>query len=151
MTILNYFQATDHIASSGQPTKEQFNDIASEAYDVVINLAMPDHKNSIDNEGSLVTALGMTYIHIPVPFDAPSEADFATFSGYMDALESKKVWVHCIVNARVSAFLFRYLQASRRFSATEAKTPVLEQWLPQMDNVWKEFISRAPEQLQKTT
>ncbi|MEP4484979.1 MAG: protein tyrosine phosphatase family protein [Halioglobus sp.] len=147
MTILNYFQVTEHIASSGQPTEEQFNDIASDAYEVVINLAMPDHKNSIANEGSLVTSLGMTYIHIPVPFDAPSEEDFARFSGYMDALENKKVWVHCIVNARVSAFLFRYLQANRGFSAADAKTPLLEQWLPQMDNVWKEFIRRAPEQL----
>ncbi len=147
MAILNHFQVTDSIASSGQPTQEQFNEIASDAYDVIINLAMPDHKNSIANEGSLVTSLGMTYIHIPVPFDAPSEAHFARFSGYMDTLENQKVWVHCIVNARVSAFLFRYLQTNRRLSAAQAKTPLLEQWLPQMDSVWQEFISRAPEQL----
>ena len=147
MTILNHFQVTDDIASSGQPTVAQIKEIASGGYDTIINLAMPDHENSIANEGSLVTSLGMTYIHIPVPFDAPSEDHFAEFSGYMDVLSDKRVWVHCIVNARVSAFLFRYLQKNRSFTAAQAKTPILEQWMPQMDNVWKAFISHAPEQL----
>ena len=145
--ILNHFQVTDDIASSGQPTAQQFDEIASGGYHAIINLAMPNGENSIANEGSLVTSLGMTYIHIPVPFDAPNEEHFVTFSGYMDTLKDKKVWVHCMVNARVSAFLFRYLQKNRGFTAAEAKTPILEQWLPQMDNVWKEFIGHAPEQL----
>ena len=147
MAILNHFQVTDYIASSGQPTVGQFEEIASAGYDAIINLAMPDHENSIADEGSLVTLLGMTYIHIPVPFDAPNEEHFSTFCGYMDALKDKKVWVHCIVNARVSAFLFRYLQKNRSFTAAEAKTPILELWIPQMDDVWKAFISQAPEQL----
>jgi protein tyrosine phosphatase (PTP) superfamily phosphohydrolase (DUF442 family) len=147
MTILNQFQVTAGIASSGQPLDVQVADIASAGYDVVINLAMPDNENSIANEGSIVAALAMTYIHIPVPFDAPTEEHFARFSGYMDSLRDKKVWVHCVVNARVSAFLFRYLQASRDLSVAEATTPVLVAWLPKMDDVWKEFISHAPEQL----
>jgi protein tyrosine phosphatase (PTP) superfamily phosphohydrolase (DUF442 family) len=147
MSILNYYQVTDDIASSGQPTEDQFDEIAKGGYEVIINLAMPDHENSIATEGNIVTSLCMTYIHIPVPFDAPSEDHFATFSSYMDALKEKKVWVHCVVNARVSAFLFRYLQNNRGFSAAEAKTPILEQWMPQMDDVWKEFISNAREQL----
>ena len=146
MDILNYYQVTNKIASSGQPTEGQIDDIAVKGYDVIINLAMPDHENSLDNEGSMITSHGMTYIHIPVPFDDPNEDQFSVFSGCMDALEGKKVWVHCIVNARVSAFLFRYLQTNRGFSAEESKTPILEQWLPQMDEVWKAFISNAPEQ-----
>lgn len=147
MDILNQFQVTENIASSGQPTENQIQSIASLGYDVLINLAMPEHENSIANEGSLVAALGMTYIHIPVPFDAPNHDHLETFSGYMDALERKKVWVHCIVNARVSAFLFCYLQQNRGLSAEDAATPLLKQWLPTMDDVWKEFISIAPHQL----
>jgi protein tyrosine phosphatase (PTP) superfamily phosphohydrolase (DUF442 family) len=146
MDILNQYHVTENIASSGQPDEAQIEQIASEGYYAVINLAMPDHKKSLANEGGIVTSLGMTYIHIPVPFEAPNEEHLVTFSGYMDVLEAKKVWVHCIVNARVSAFLFRYLQANRGLSAAEAKTPILEQWLPQMDKIWKEFISHAPEQ-----
>ena len=147
MDILNHHDVTADIASSGQPSAAQFKEIAASGYQVVINLAMPDHDNAIANEGSIVTSLGLTYIHIPVSFDAPTDDQLATFSGYMDTLERKKVWVHCIVNARVSAFLFCYLQKNRGLSAEQSATPLLEQWLPQMDKVWKEFISQAPAQL----
>ena len=108
---------------------------------------MPDHEKSIPNEGAVVTSLGMVYIHIPVPFDAPNEDHYQTFSGYMDAMKNKKVWIHCIVNARVSAFLFRYLQESRGLPAAEAKSPVLVNWLPEMDTTWRDFIDRAPDKV----
>ncbi|TQV84000.1 phosphatase [Exilibacterium tricleocarpae] len=147
MSILNQFQITDKIASSGQPTEAQFEEIAANGYEAVINLAMPDHKNAVVNEGSIVTSLGMAYIHIPVPFDAPNQDHLAVFSGCMDTLKNKKVWVHCVVNARVSAFLFCYLQKQRGLSAQASVTPILERWLPEMDAVWREFISHAPEQL----
>ena len=143
MAIFNYYQVTDKIASSGQPTESEFYDISEKKYAVIINLAMPDHTKSIANEGSIVTSLGMRYIHIPVPFDSPSENDFLIFSKFMDSLKEENVWIHCIVNARVSAFLFRYLQVSRGFSADEARTPILKKWLPKMDDVWKKFISKG--------
>lgn len=140
MTILNQYEVSDEITTSGQPAEEEFATISDSGHDVVINLAMPDHENSIPNEGEIVTALGMTYIHIPVPFDAPKEHHYEMFCGYMDALKDKKVWVHCIVNARVSAFLFRYLPSHRGYSKVQATTPVLEAWLPQMDKAWSKFI-----------
>lgn len=147
MDILNQFQVTDNIACSGQPDEAQLEWIASNDYEAVINLAMPDHKKSIPNEGGIVTSLGMTYIHIPVPFECPTEDHMAAFSAYMDALEGNRVWVHCIVNARVSAFLFRYLQANRQWSALQSATPLLRQWLPEMNAVWRDFLSHAPDQL----
>ena len=52
MSIFNYFQVTDNIASSGQPTSNQFDEIAEDGYSAIINLAMPDHENSIATEGS---------------------------------------------------------------------------------------------------
>ncbi len=146
MAILNQFEVSDGITTSGQPKADEFSVISDTGHEVVINLAMPEHEDSIPNEGQIVTALGMTYIHIPVPFDAPDEYQYRMFCGYMDALAERKVWVHCIVNARVSAFLFRSLQTHRGYSAAQARTPVLKAWLPQMDEVWSGFIAHAPEQ-----
>ena len=105
------------------------------------------HENSIASEGSIVTSLDMTYIR-PVRLDAPADGHFAEFCGYMDSLKDRKVWVHWIVNARVSAFLSRYLQERYNFSALETATPLLLRWLPSMDEVWKELISLAPQQLE---
>ena len=147
MDILNQVQICDLICSSGQPTERQFSEIASAGYECVINLAMPDHEQSLDNEGAIVTSLGMTYIHIPVPFDAPTEKHLLAFSGYMNSMKDRKVWVHCIVNARVSAFLFRYLQQHLGLPPENAVTPILEAWIPSMDNVWRDFIGYTPTDL----
>ena len=147
MEINNRFQITPSICTSGQPTYVQFEEIASDGYECVINLAMPDHEQSIPSEGSIVSSFGMTYIHLPVPFDAPTKAHLDEFSALMDGLANKKVWVHCVVNARVSAFLFCYLQAKRGMSPVDAATPILRQWLPKMDATWRRFIEYAPAQL----
>ena len=104
---------------------------------------MPEHKQSICTEGSLVTTLGMTIMHIPVSFDAPSENHYREYTGYMDALKDRKDWVHCIVNSRVSALFFHYLQKAQGFSARKVASPLLKAWMPEMDEVWKEFINRA--------
>ena len=141
MKIKNYFKITDNICTSGQPSEQQFKEIASKGYEAVINLAMPDSEHSLPNEGKTVTSLGLTYIHIPVPFESPETDHIESFSGYMNVLKNKKVWVHCIVNARVSAFLYCYLQKERGLSQQEATTPLLTKWLPTMDSVWKDFIA----------
>lgn len=146
MAILNEFHFNDRLATSGQPSAEDFGNIGRMGFDAVINLAMPDHEQSLANEGTLVTAQGMAYVHIPVPFDAPTEEHYQSFCGVMQAWQRKRLWVHCIVNARVSAFLFRYLQDYAEHTAERAQSPLLEQWLPQMDEVWNRFIAQAPVQ-----
>lgn len=141
MDVLNQVTISENLATSGQPSEGQLKEIAEAGFEVVINLAMPDHENSIDSEGSIVTSLGMTYIHLPVPFDAPTDAHFDEFSNYINALKNKKVWVHCIVNARVSAFFYRYFKsAPPDQTRDQTDNPVLQTWLPNMDDVWKKFI-----------
>jgi len=70
-TGTNYYQMTESIATAGQPTQDQFLEIKETGVKVVINLAMPDGANALADEGSIVSRLGMVYIHIPVPWEAP--------------------------------------------------------------------------------
>lgn len=139
--ITNYVQMTDDIGSSGQPTREQFEDIAAAGYDAVINLALPDSDHAIADEGSVVTGLGMSFCHIPVDFAAPTVDELKQFIGVMQALEGRKVWVHCVVNARVSAFLYHYLGKVRKLDLAACRSPILEKWEPRMDDVWKAFLA----------
>lgn len=139
--ITNYVQMTDDIGSSGQPTRDQFRDIADAGYQAVINLALPDSDHAIPDEGSVVTSLGMSFCHIPVDFAAPTAQDLEQFIGVMQALKGRKVWVHCVVNARVSAFLYHYLSKVRRLDPAACRSPILEKWEPQMDDVWKAFLA----------
>ena len=139
--VINFFQITDTIGTGGQPSVSQLYDIAQNGYDVVINLATHNSENAIDNEGSIVASLGMTYIHIPVPFEAPTPEHLRKFFRFMNGLSEEKVFVHCAVNARVSAFVFKYLTMERKMQAEKATTPLLAQWLPQMNLIWKNFLS----------
>ena len=139
--VINFFQITDTIGTGGQPSVSQLYDIAQNGYNVVINLATHNSGNAIENEGSIVASLGMTYIHIPVPFEAPTPEHLRKFFGFMNELSEEKVFVHCAVNARVSAFVFKYLTMERKMQAEKATTPLLAQWLPQMNLIWKNFLS----------
>ena len=74
-------------------------------------------------------------------FENPKASDLKLFIGVMEALQGHKVWVHCVVNARVSAFVFKYLTMVKGVDDEAAKTQLLHTWLPQMDNVWRNFLS----------
>ena len=78
-TILNFHLMTNTIGTAGQPTKTQFEDVRNANFSVVVNLAMPDSPNALPDEGMVVSSLDITYIHIPVPWDAPSVSHVEVF------------------------------------------------------------------------
>ena len=143
--IRNYVQLLDRVATSGQPEAHQFKLISREGYTTVINLAMPDHPDSIPNEGEIVTELGMTYVHLPVPFDAPLRAHVRKFCLLLDSVGEEQVWVHCIMNYRVSAFMWHYLTSVVGMDELEARSPMFDHWKP--DDVWAELINWSPREI----
>ncbi len=145
--IKNFVQLTDDVGTSGQPKRDQFHLIAQHGYAAVVNLALPTSEHAIADEGSVVTGLGMSYVHIPVEFTQPTIEDLRTFCGAMQALQGNRVWVHCVVNARVSAFMYLYLKHVRGVDDAAARSPVLDRWQPKMEPVWAEFIALSREQV----
>jgi protein tyrosine phosphatase (PTP) superfamily phosphohydrolase (DUF442 family) len=145
--ILNQIQMTETISTSGQPTREQFSQIAEAGFKAVVNLGMPNSDNAIPDEGKVVTELGMQYVHIPVPFDNPNADHLKSFLHTMRGLEGERVWVHCVVNARVSAFMYQYLRFEKGYEVDAAKNDLLKSWEPEMDAVWKRFMSLNQEDI----
>ncbi|MEM7077624.1 MAG: protein tyrosine phosphatase family protein [Pseudomonadota bacterium] len=141
--IYNFEQLRDNVSTSGQPRAEEFASLRAHGVDAVINLALPTSDNALDNEGSLVTNLGMSYHQIPVDFAAPTEDELRVFGALLDGLAHKNVHVHCAMNLRVSAFMFRYL-TERGVDDAAATTVIMRRWLPKMDAVWRAF-SRHPD------
>lgn len=138
--ILNFHEMTDQIAIGGQPTVSQLAQVADAGYSVVVNLAMHDSDNAIPEEGSVTASLGMSYIHIPVPSDAPTSTHVRKFFNVMDAFEGEKVFVHCVVSGRVSAFINRYMMLRKGASAEQATSPLLQRWLPAMEKPWTSIM-----------
>jgi protein tyrosine phosphatase (PTP) superfamily phosphohydrolase (DUF442 family) len=147
--IKNFVQLTPDVGTAGQPTREQFGAIADAGFGAVINLALPTSDHAIPDEGNVVTRLGMRYVHIPVDFANPTVDDLKTFVGTMQALDGKRVFVHCVVNARVSAFMYLYLKHVRGLDDAAARSPVLERWQPQMDETWQRFLTIDPSQFSR--
>ena len=143
--IENYIQVSDRIASSGQPEAHQFADIAEAGFEAVINLAMPDSDNAIPEEGNIVTSLEMTYVHIPVPFEAPDVSHLRAFIKVMEAFSHRKVWIHCVFNYRVSAFLYQYQRLVHGVQPHEAKKVMLPSWEP--DDIWQRFMELSDEEV----
>ena len=143
--ITNYLLVSKRIASSGQPEDHQFKYIAKADSQVVINLAMPNSENAIPEEGNIVTAHKMVYVHIPVPFDAPKVDHLRKFIKIMNAFSEQKVWVHCVVNYRVSAFLYQYLQMIEGAPEEQAKKAILPSWQP--NEVWQRFMAIARDEV----
>ena len=136
--IYNFRAVGDKLGTAGQPTQAQLQMIKENGFEAVINLALPTSDNAIANEGSLVAGLGMSYVHIPVDFKAPTARDFRAFSGVMEAFGDRRVFVHCAANMRVSAFVFLYRVLCERVAVQEAERDLHAIWQP--DEVWSRFI-----------
>lgn len=137
--IINYIPVTDQLATSGQPTPMQIDAIAEAGYDCVINLALHDSTDALYEEGGMVSEAGMSYFHIPVPFDAPTAEHLRLFLNIMKALEGKKIWLHCAYNWRASAFVYHYKRKVLGITALdELEMLVVQQWKP--DEAWLAFL-----------
>jgi protein tyrosine phosphatase (PTP) superfamily phosphohydrolase (DUF442 family) len=137
--ILNYRFISDNLCTAGQPSQQQFELILEAGFEAVINLALLISDNALDNEGSIVAALGMAYVQLPVNFKAPSDRNFHDFCHMMDLYKDRKVFVHCAANLRVSAFVYLYRVLRQNTPVPEAEGDLLAIWQP--NEVWTKFMN----------
>jgi protein tyrosine phosphatase (PTP) superfamily phosphohydrolase (DUF442 family) len=138
--IFNFQSVTTNLGTAGQPTSEQFDAVKEAGYEVVINLAMGNTPRDLPNEPRLLAAHGIDYVHIPVVFDAPTDNDLNQFFEAMDANQDKKCFVHCIANARVSAFVMLYRVLRQGVPVEEADATMRRIWQP--NPTWQAFIDK---------
>lgn len=137
----SFLAMTERFGTAGQPSAEQFELVAKSGYDTVINLAKADSPGALPDEAERVQRLGLEYVHIPVEFGAPAREDLRRFFEAVDARPGRRLFVHCIANKRVSAFLFLYRVLRLGERVSEAELALHRIWVP--DAVWQEFIDRS--------
>lgn len=136
--IYHFLQISEKLATAGRPTEEQLAMLKEAGYGVVINLALPNQPHALLNEAEVVAALGMKYINIPVVFSGPTADDLDQTMDALDAHADQKVFLHCIANYRVAAFVYLYRVLRLGVPKEEAKVQLYQVWQP--DEVWAEFI-----------
>ncbi|MCD8486648.1 MAG: protein tyrosine phosphatase family protein [Desertifilum sp.] len=141
--IYNYLPLSDSIGTGGQPTVEQFAELKQAGYEVVVNLALPTSTNAIPDEAKIVASQGMGYVHIPVEWENPTLEDIQRFFATLQANAEKRVFVHCAMNMRVSAFMYLYRRLQQQVDEDAARRSLEEIWTP--NPTWERFIAQVLE------
>ena len=147
--IFNYVKIDDHISTAGQPTEEQLHDAAAEGFTAIINLAPVNPPYTPADEAGLARQLGLTYIHIPVAWNNPADADFAAFEQAMSATAAQRTLIHCVANFRVTAFYTLYAQKHLGWSAAEADALRDRIWTGSDYPVWEAFVARKRAEIEQ--
>ena len=146
--IYNVREVDDRMMTSGQPSEDQLRAVAAAGFDTVVNLAPHDSENALSDEAELVSALGMTYHHLPVVWANPTEADFAAFEQVMaDLPPNARTLVHCAANFRVSAFYGLYAIKHLGWSLDQAEAFRAPVWKGSDYPIWEAFISKMQRRL----
>ena len=145
--IYHYLKVTDELITAGQPTEAHLQSAAAEGFRTVINLATINPRYSLKDEAGLVQSLGMTYHHLPVEWEHPTEKDFEDFEGLLKGLPPGKTLIHCAANFRVTAFYALY--ALKNLGWTEAQAEAFRALMWQGSNfpVWEKFMSEMKARL----
>jgi NAD+ diphosphatase len=136
--IYAFREIDPRLGTAGQPTAEQIRAVRAGGYQTVINLLPADNKRALANERELVEEQGLRYHYLPVVWEAPTAQDFAQFCEVMQAEAGRRVFVHCVANSRVSAFVFLYRVLKLGVAREVAEHDMLAVWQP--DEVWSRFI-----------
>ena len=145
--ILNWRRWSDQITLSGQPSEAELVELRDAGVRHVVNLGPHDNKGALPDEAGSLAALGLEYHYIPVDFEHPTDADFGRFCAILRDLDGQRTHVHCIYNARVSAFFYRYANEGRGGESCEAFALMDSIWRP--GGVWAHFIAKPGDADQK--
>ncbi len=142
MDAVNVLSINENLSTSGQISHSDIQRLAEQGCNTIVNLALSSSDNALVNEGDLVTELGMTYVHIPVQWEAPALDQYYLFETLLEyeLQAGRKVWVHCALNMRVSAFVYAFNIRKMGLTEPGAKAHLLSVWQP--NEVWSQFLSR---------
>jgi protein tyrosine phosphatase (PTP) superfamily phosphohydrolase (DUF442 family) len=136
-SIPNFRRVNDHLITAGQPTEHQLRAVAQAGFEVVINLAPHEDPRSLPDETALVQSLGLAYINIPIPFATPTAEQLSDFCAAMDQHAGRRLFIHCLANKRVTAFLVLYAAHCGQNPAAAIEL-MHDVWQP--NDVWAAFI-----------
>lgn len=138
----NFRNNTDAITSSGAVDTESLQQLSELGYQVVINLLPDDNKSALAGEKEIIESQGVHYIHIPVDFDAPTEADYQQFHQNLQTILDKKIHIHCAANYRASAFFSIFAVDQNIWSPQQAYDFIATLWQPSQYPVWHQLLKQ---------
>lgn len=100
----NYNRASDRLATAGELTPADIEQLWGMGFDVVIDVR-PAEPEVIARERELVVAQGLAYHHLPYTDDGVAAADLAAFNALLADPRELRILIHCKRGSRAGAFL----------------------------------------------
>jgi len=96
------------------------------------------NKGALKKEDKIVSKNGMTYIHIPITWGNPEIDRLKLFLKILKTLqkEKKKIFIHCIMNYRVSVFMYHYKKSVLKEKNVKFIAP--KEFKP--NKIWKNIL-----------
>ncbi len=135
--IVNFHFVSDQLASSGMLDLAQYEHIKDYGFKHVINL-IPGNQIK---ERKHVQSLGLSYEQIAVDWNKPTAENFVQFAELMQSYGDAKVYIHCEMNMRASAFVYLYRVLYQDIPQQDAQQDMLTIWQPQ--GTWLDFINNT--------
>ena len=145
--ISNFHYVHDHLFASAQPSEEQLLTIKEYGVSTIINLALTDSDPHLKLEDRICLELGLSYIHIPILWDAPSVEQCLLILDLIDHLiQEQIVWIHCAKSYRVSCLIYLYRQYYMNIDIATAHEELHKIWEP--NETWTGLMHAVALQLQ---
>lgn len=138
-SIRGFIRISDKLSCAGQPTQEELADARTSGVTFVLNLAMSDSDFALADERAVVESLGMDFVHIPIPFAAPTIEHFLQFERELLLRHDQVILVHCAYNWRASSFAALYAERQLGWSSERADALRCALWTP--DERWASWAS----------
>lgn len=127
----NPVEVSPLLTTSGQPTPRALDGLATLGYQAVIYLAPDTVPDAVKDEGERLRRQGIAFIHLPIPFNAPTEAHVMAVSEALLRLQDQRVLVHCQVNLRASTVVFLHRVITLKDDPARAYEAVSAVWSPE--------------------
>ncbi len=126
------------LLTSGQPTRQALATLGRLGVQAVVYLAPSTVPDAVPEEAELLRQQGIEFVHLPVPFAAPTAAHAEAVSGVLRRLHDRKVLVHCQVNMRASTMVFLHRVSALHVDPAEAYEAVTRVWSP--SGPWRALV-----------
>lgn len=127
------------LVTSGQPSAAALAGLGRLGFQAVVYLAPSTVADAVADEPRIVTEQGLAFVHIPIPFDAPTEAHVDAVAEALTRLAGRRTLVHCQVNLRASSMVFLYRAIVQRVPPADAYEAVARVWSP--GGPWRTLIT----------
>ena len=134
----NLVEVSPTLVTAGQPSAAALATLAAHGFAADIYLAPLNVHDAVRDEPEIVRGQGLAFIHIPIAFNEPDEADFVRFTEALAAFRERKVLAHCQVNMRASSMVFLHRVIVGHEPPEAAYEAVAKVWSP--NGTWRRFI-----------